>query len=1000
MEFGLLGPIAAWSDGRSLPVGGPRQRCVLGVLLVHVGREVTFDQLIGYLWSDDPPRTARSVIQVQISHLRRAFPEMIRTTSGGYLADIEPDQVDLHRFRRLRSEAEREPPEKAVENLSAALGYWRGIPFSGVGSEHLYYSLVSPLLEERWNAVAEWADHALFLGRAREVVSYLTPIARAEPMRERIHQLLITALWHSGERAKALATYEELRSHLSEELGVDPGPDLGALHARILRSDRPSDTPPQGVSPVMSQTSEAPFVVRNDLPRDIPDFSGRSDSFAQLLDLSVVDDKRAKICVITGSGGVGKTTIAVRAGHELADHYADGQLFIDLYGYAVNKDPLDPSSALGALLRAIGASPEEIPEELDERSALWRARLMGKRLLLVLDNAVSYAQVSPLLTSSPGSLTLITSRNDLSGLSGAKHLNLGVLEEDSSLELFAQILGEDRVEAEPEEATEVVRLCGGLPLALRVIGARMLSRPRWTFAHVVRRLSDQSRQFQELRVDGQSVESVIDLSYRSLTPDLHTAFLLLSGSFGRSVDLHGAAALMGLPPEDADDLLQELVGVCLLDEPHADVYRFHDLIHAFATQRARNDIGSIEYERAREAHAEYFTETTDRAAEFLGRSVADDGRPRTSRYEAPLSSREEAEEWFELHQEDITEVVEYFATRGRGDEAWRIADSAWKFYAIRGRTGLLLSLHERALAANDGSGHERGRAVTLIGMGIAYYIEGSFDRALEMLTDARDSLEAVGDEWGMVRALSNLAMVYERVGRFREAAAMIEELLDHDLTLADPNVAAVQWGNLAVLRQMLGEHEEALRCAESALRIGEGASEEEGRAYVKRVMGEARAGLGDLRGGFADLNESLEISLRLRLVSTQIYAYNSLGVVHRNAGELDEAVLAHEKALELAEESGDRSGDAEILVELGATLAVDHRLDEAVRTLEKAWGIAAERNERYMAARAELCLGLLPESVMKVDRGRALLTNALGTFEELDLPEAEQAREALRKLDG
>lgn len=1000
VEFGVLGPIAAWSKGKPLSVGGPRQRCVLGALLVQVGREVTFDQLIGYLWSDDPPRTARSVIQVQISHLRRSFPEMIRTTSGGYLADIDPEKVDLYRFRSLRVRAEKESPATALALLTEALECWRGVPFSGVGSEHLYYSVVSPLLEERWSSVAEWGTRALELGRANEVVTHLTPLAREEPLRERIHHLLITALWHSGERASALAAYEKIRSRLAEELGVDPDPELAVLHTQILRADTWEQTSDTGraAPPARDQG----FVVRNDLPRDIPDFTGRDRALTKIFGLARRDESRAKICVLTGSGGVGKTTVAVRAGHELADEYVDGQLFIDLYGYTLDKEPLDSSTALGVLLRAVGVDPESIPENVDERSALWRATLMGRRLLVVLDNAVSYAQVSPLLASSKGSLTLVTSRNDLSGLSGAHYVSLGVLGEDASLELFARILGEDKVEQEPEDALRAVRMCGGLPLALRVVAARMLSRPRWTFTHVVRRLSEQSRRFQELRVDGQSVEVAIDLSYQSLNADLHRAFLLLSAAFGRHIDLHGAAALIDMSPEEADEVLQDLVGVCLLDEPHADVYRFHDLVRDFAVQRARHDIGVVEYERARDAHARYFTVTTNRAAELLGGPRQSEGLDlaRYSRYHMDLVDRSQAEAWFELHQDDIADVVDYYATHERGDEAWRIADSAWRFYAIRGQTGMLLSLHEKALAANDGSGHERGRAVTLIGMGIAYCISGHFDRSLEMLTEAKRVLEVVNDEWGMFRALSNLAMVYERVGRLREAAETVESLLSHKIALSDPKVTALQWGNLAILRQSLWEHDEAIRCAERAVASATGDDVEETRAHATRVMGEAMVSLGRLPQALKYLDESLELALRLKLVGAQIFVHNSFGIAYRAAEKWAEAVAEHNRALELAWASGDRNGEAEIFMELGVTHMVSGHAGEASEVLEKALVIATERNERYMAARASLALGRIPEPVMKAERARELLTEALRAFEDLDLPEAEQAREALQALDS
>ncbi len=989
MEFGVLGPITVWSDGRPVPVGGPRQCCVLGALLVHLGREVTIEQLIGYLWNDDPPRTARSVIQVQISHLRRTLPDTIATTSGGYILDVDPESVDLHRFRRLKDAAAAAESKAAVELLERALECWRGVPFSGVGSEYLDYSVVAPLKEEYWSSVIAWATCALELGRYSDVVSRLTPMVSEELFRERLHHLLITALWRDNERAKALSVYEELRTRFAEELGVDPGPELVALHTRILQED-----PPEKGEGSSTEEPGTHFVVRNDLPRDLPDFTGRQDSLRRLDEAARAGEDRAQVCVITGSGGEGKTTTAVRFGYEAAKRYPDGQLFIDLYGYTTDREPLDAASALGALLRAVGVEPEAVPESLDERSALWRATLMGRRVLLVLDNAASYAQVSPLLLSSPGSMTLITTRNELSGLSGARFLSLGVFDERSSLELFGRVLGDERVQREPEQAREIIRICGGLPLALRVVAGRMLSRPRWSFAHVARRLGEQNRKFRELQVEGQSVESAIDLSFQSLNRDQSRAFLLLGLMIGSTIDLGGAAALLDMSVEDADDILQELVGVCLLEEPQGDVYRLHDLIGAFSRDRADMVLSAEEADAARLRLAEQYMATAQHAADLLGPRGHEDVEVRPG-YRTELSGREDAENWFSLHQENLAETIEYFASHDNGEYAWRMADAVWRFYALHGQMGLLISSHQRALQISDKQGNRRGRAVTLIGLGIAHCLSGRFDESLDFLTEARDLLNSTGDSRGLVRVLANLGMVYERVGRLADAAEAIQGVLDYAVQLGDTRLEAFQWGGLAVVKQALGEHTEALHCAEQAMAKTTGEDQDEARAQAKRVMGEARAGLGELDLAFQDLNEALELSLRLRLVGNQVYVHNTLGIAYRAAEAWEEAVESHTEALTVAERSGHRSGDAEIRSDLGITYAAAGRYEEAAAELEKAHAMATERSERYMVARAALALGRLPAPTMAADRARELLKEAEEVFTELGLAEAEEARKAL-----
>ena len=998
VEFGVLGPITVWSDGRPIPVGGPRQRCVLGALLVHLGREVTVDQIIGYLWSDDPPRTARSVIQVQVSHLRRIIPGSISTTQGGYVLDVDPESVDLHRFRSLRRRAADSDPETAVELLDQALRCWRGAPFSGVGSEYLDHSVVTPLVEERWSAVIAWASHAMDLGRYGDVASVLSPLVSEQPFGERLHHLLISAQWRNNERARALAVYEEFRSRLAEELGVDPGPELVGLHTRILQEDAGEISRENPASAPLAD-SAGPYLVRNDLPRDLTDFTGRQEPLEKLQELAFSDEQRAKVCVITGSGGEGKTTTAVRFGHEFAKKYPDGQLFIDLYGYTSNREPLDAASALGVLLRAVGVEPRAVPESLEERSALWRATLMGRKALLILDNAASYAQVSPLLLSSPGSITLITTRNELSGLSGARFISLGMFDERSSLELLGRVLGDEKVRNELGQAREITRICGGLPLALRVIAGRMLSRPRWSFAHVARRLGERDRKLHELRVEGQSVESAIDLSFQSLNPEQRRAFLLLGLMIGHTIDLAGASSLLGTSMEEADDTLQELVGVCLLDEPQGDVYGLHDLIRVFAHKRAVEEFGHDESARARSRLAEYYLSTAQHAAELLGPRVhGDDSDSLSSRYRTDISGAEGAEKWFSLHQENLTDAIEHFASHDNGEHAWRMADAVWRFYALRGQMGLLVSSQERALQISDKQGNHRGRAVMLIGLGIAHYISGRFDDALNFLTEARDLLNEIGDSKGTIRALANLGMVYERVGRFSDSMVAIRGVLDRSAEIGNIRVEAQQWGNLAVLHQTIGENENALRCGEQAILKSGGEEQSEVRARVKRVTGEARIGLGNLPLAFQDLREALELSIKLRLVGNQIYVHNSLGLAYRSAECWEEAIESHNEALALAEKSGDRSGDSEILTDLGMTYAAASRYDEAAEVLRRAREIASERGEAYMLARASLALGRLPDPVVGAVHPRELLTEALRTFEELGLPEAQQAREALAAI--
>ncbi|WP_082126676.1 AfsR/SARP family transcriptional regulator [Allosalinactinospora lopnorensis] len=1012
----MLGPISAWDNGEAVSVGGPRQRCVLGALLVDLGKEVTVDRLIDYLWDDTPPRTARSVIQVQISHLRRAFPQVIQTTAGGYLAYFDPSRVDLHRFRDLvtRGKAAGDP-EEAIVLWEHALACWRGKPFSGTGSDQLWYTVCQPLLEERWAAEAAWAGCAFALRRYQEVVTRLTPLVREDPLRERLQYLLIAALHRSGQRATALTVFQETREHLAEELGVDPSPEVMELHQRILQDQDgaarlPEDSPTVPVQSgpasaehdLLPEERAAEFLPRNDLPRDIPDFTGRGRSLRELLQVGQCAEDRAEIAVITGPGGAGKTTLAVHAAHRLADRFPDGQLFIDLYGYTVDQDPLTAASALGSLLRAVGAEPESIPESVEERSALWRAMLDGKRILVVFDNAFNFAQVNPLLPAAPGSLTVVTTRHDLTGLGGARYISLGMLSEKSSLQLFSAVLGAERVEQEPEHALQVVRLCGGLPLALRIVAGRMLSRPRWTFGHVAQRLGEHQRRFRELRIDGQNVEAVFELSYQSLNEVQRRTFLLLGVMIGGTVDLHGAAALLDSDPPDTDDLLQELVSVCLLDESGVDLYRFHDLIGAYARQKALRTAPETDIEAARRRLADHYLDMAHSAADWLGPRAHDYevGVPDSSRYRTELSNRREAIAWFETHQENLASTVDFYASLGHGDQAWQLADSIWRFYASHGQTELLLSTQEKALAASQAQGNDRGSAVTLIALGIAHCLAGRNETSLDLLLQAYEILAKLGDREGQTRAHGNLAMVYERMGRFQEALSCLEKVLEYTIEAKNQRLEALQRGNIAVLCQMLGDFPRAVELCETVLRIEVDGGPVESHAMALRILGEVSTQLGDFDQAFSRLGEALKLAQHLESPTDEIYTRNALAMTQRESGQLEAAVESHTKALELGEENALRSADAEILNELGTTYTRARRYTDAKAAHEQALKLARERKERYAEARALLGLGILPSELVEPETVTGRLHTAVEIFTELGVPEAGRARTELGRRCG
>ncbi|RCV51983.1 AfsR family transcriptional regulator [Marinitenerispora sediminis] len=751
-----------------------------------------------------------------------------------------------------------------------------------------------------------------------------------------------------------------------------------------------SREPPPGSAEAAADDAAPGFSPRNDLPRDIPDFTGREADLEHVLEMGEGGGERADVCVITGPGGAGKTTLAIHAGHRLAERFPDGGLFVDLYGHTVDQEPVSALSALGSLLRAVGVAAEAMPDTVAERAAMWRAAVSGRRVLLLLDNARSFAQISPLLPASPGSLTLITSRHELSLLSGARHVSLGMLDSDASVALLGAVLGPERTAREPESVRAVARLCGGLPLALRIVAGRMLTRPRWTFAHVEQRLGEQHRRFQELRTDGQSVEAIFELSYQSLTDAQRDAFLRLGLMIGGSIDLYGAAALLDRDLPGADDVLQELVSVCLLEEQGVDLYRFHDLIGAYTRQQALKHLPAGDVDEIRHRTGDHYLHTAQRAAEWLGSRGHDyEVDPTTtSRYRADLSNWSEAIAWFDVNRENLAAVVDYYAEQGNGKQAWQLAHSLWRFYAVHGQTELWLSTHERALEASRADRDDMGSAVTLIGLGIAHCLSGRFDIALSLLSEARGIFARLGDRTGEIRAIANLAMVYERMGRFRDALAALDEVLHHAVAIGDRELEMRQRSNIAAIDQALGRFDEAREHCEAVLALRVSDHPDDCHAAALRILGEINAQSGDLTTALEQLHGALGVFRDLGDQSGETYTRNTIGVVLRELGRFEEAEEAHRTALKLGRETAQRSAEAEVLNELAVTHARAGRFAEARASHEAALGLARKRHERYAEARALHGLAQLPAEVVAPDDAAMMLATATKIFADLGVPEA------------
>jgi DNA-binding SARP family transcriptional activator len=588
VEFRILGSLEVSGDRGPLELGAPRQQIALAALLLSANHVVSVDRLIDAIYGDRRPVTARSQAQISISALRRVLAanggdSLIGTHPQGYSITVESGQLDAQRFTELvaaaRADRDTGHPSQAVAHYREALRLWQGPALAGLDSSFVR-AAAGHLDEQRISSNEDRLELELELGRHRDLVGELTELIEQFPLRERLRGQLMLALYRCGRRADALQVYRDARRVLIDELGMEPDKQLQQLEHAILTSD-----------PVLeriggpSHSRLAEHLVPRLLPADIADFTGREkqtqEARRHLLAMAG-DEKRTAVPVVAvaGQGGVGKTSLAIHAAQGVASHFPDGQLFADLHG---SSQALSPTEVLGRFLRAFGFSGAEIPDAIEERAEVYRGLLSGRKVLVLLDDAASEAQVAPLLPGSPTAAVLITSRRRLAGLAGAAHVDVDVFDASGSVELFTRIAGLQRVATEPGATAQITEMCGHLPLALRIVGARLSARQHWSIQQMADRLSDETRRLDELRYGGMAIRASLALSYAGVSGRarrlLRRLAILDTPVFSGWV----AAALLDEPLGSAQDLLDELVSAHLIEFAD-DRYRTRDLVRLFARE--------------------------------------------------------------------------------------------------------------------------------------------------------------------------------------------------------------------------------------------------------------------------------------------------------------------------------------------------------------------------------------------------------------------------------
>ncbi|MFF4411969.1 BTAD domain-containing putative transcriptional regulator [Streptosporangium sp. NPDC001559] len=926
MRFQLLGPVRGWDGECELDLGSPQQRLTLAALLMAEGRGLTAERLVEILWGEEPPKTSVETVRTYLSRLRTVLgKDVIRSSPGGYACAVPHD---LETFSTLTGRAADASPEQARELLARALGLWRGEPLAGLPGTWATGQRVR-LTELRLSALGSYAEAGLALGEDQAVVRELTEAVAAHPAQEGLAALLMRALYRSGRQAEAIGVYTGLRTFLAEQFGVGPTPELAALYQRIISGDPalvpPSATPAQrGACPTPRQ-----------LPPDLADFTGRREQIETMLRcLSSQAEAATAVLTLSGQGGVGKTALALHVAHAVHDLFPDGQLFVNLRG--AGADPVAPEAALGGFLRALGQN--DPPSGPGEQSALYRSLLADRRVLVVLDDASDAAQIRPLLPGGKGCAVLVTSRTVLTDVSGACHLHLDPLAPGEALALFTGIVGASRVEPERDSAAEVVTACGYLPLAVRIAAARLTARSAWTVTSLWARLMDHRRRLRELRAGGLDVEAAFDLSYMGLTDDQARAFRLLAGLNIPCFPLETAAAVLGVPGPDAEEILESLVDLNMLTSGELGRYRYHDLLRLYGRQRASPE----EAARALTRCLGHLLASATNAAGVLTPGDGPGARP--GMFDVPgvvFGSPAEAQAWQRREAAAVAGVLTQAAVQG---EAWQIrlasdvavllGDLVDSRRLVSEFQSAFTALARAASAAGDRWAEGRARAML-----------SRMHRGSEADAEVRAAIglaRKVGDVHTLADALAGAAasaLVHgrgdEAVGLAGEAAVIARR---HGLRSLEADALEI----LAVAHRRTGALDEALTSASESLRLHRELGNRRGAGVAMRTLGMAYRALGRLAESIDVLDQAVAELDGTHWPEQILLAHLSLAESLRLAGRLAEARGRAGYALRLATEAELDYQRAQcldviarVLLDMGEREAADVRAAESLAIKER-----------------------------------------------------------------
>jgi DNA-binding SARP family transcriptional activator len=1040
IEFSILGPPELRPAGRDPVTVSPQLWCVLVSLLVAPNVAVTAEALIDRLWGQQPPSKARTTIRSYVWRIDRilataqadaaqadAVPgdaardatTRVSRRAHGYALETDPHAVDLYRFRSLkwRADALAESGEvrEAAELLREAEAIWRGRALAGLPGDWIGRQRES-LEEEHRAATFRRIELDLALGRHAALLPELAALVDEHPLNEDLTVHWMKALFRAGRQAEALRAYRETRTRLAQ-LGIEPGPELAELHQRILRHD-----PELAITPAYRRADR---VAQPDtLPADIADFTGRAEEM-RLLTGQADSAGRPMLWVIEGTGGVGKTVLSVHAGHQMAQRYPDAQLLLNFRAHDQYREPLNPADALRELLTMLDVPAMRIPAAPRARASLWRTELACRRAVLIFDDVTGPEQIRPLLPEHGDCLVIVTARQSHAGWGNARTLALRVLPEDDAMALFTQIAG-PAVGDDPEQVAKVSRLCGSLPLAIRLAASRVRSGAVANLPDLADELSESAASHGLSSEVSQQVQASFDLSYRRLTEGERRFFRYLGTSPCLDLTPHSAASLADVTVTQSRAALSGLAGHHLIEEISLGRYGFHDLLRAFAAARSADEDLAKDVRYGIGRQADYYLRAVTHASQVRrGHRAADDGAPSEMPF---VGTPDAAATWLEAEWGNALRVAEQCARHEFKRRCADLVHALGQFLEANGHWDDALAAHLMAAQACRDLDDLPGVARSSLDLSLIYLRTGRADAALQQAVEAAGVFGACGDNRGRAAALNRIGVINRNTARFRDALAYHQEALDiyraaddsrgvartlvctgialcclgriqegmHSLGQAleiyresnDLNGQAAALNNMGAVQHLQGYHRDAIQCYQASRDIFCQIGGRQNLALADQNLARMQQYKGDYESAIVIYRRVLSTYRSLGDPQHQAYALADIGSVYRCTNHFNEALGHYEQAVSMAEEAGDRFACVEALCGMAEAHLGSGRASVALENYERAAGLAGEIESLYLKAKALSGIAEIVLHTRGADAARIYWREAYDIFAQLGAIEA------------